>query len=205
MRKRLVGASLVLALLLAVGVARLGSQTQCGGSFLPSLNCLISGYWNFTNATSAQGELPFKANGTPVTGIVSKVTDLTNAQVLALNSTPITVVPAPGAGYYVDVITVDLIFNYTGAYTVGSGDDLRLYYASRTGGNAASASIETTGFLDATADRIISVAGVPDNTNPPTTNVVVALQGVSNTAFGGGNASNTLRVVVNYRIVTTGL
>src|SRR3990167_3088341 len=208
--RKFLGAALLLAALVGLWAEAVATQAvQCGGSFVPSLNCIVSGRFNFTNTTTAagttsQGPIPFQAGGTDVTGIVARVTDLTNAQVLALNNTAVTVVAAPGAGYYVDVISVNLIFNYTTAYT--SGSDLRLYYGSRTAGNAASATITASGLIvSVTADAIDRVAGVPDNTDPPTTNLAVVIQQIDPTAFAGGNALNTLRVVVNYRIVRTGL
>ncbi len=209
-RKRLLGALVAIGLALGViGVVRVqGVAIQCGGSFVTNTNCIIQGFWNFTNTAAGVGKTypsPFQVGGTDVTGIISKETTLSNAQVLALNTTPITVVPAPGAGYYVDVIAVSLAFNYAGAYTVNSGDDLRLYYTSRAAGTAASSVIETNGFLTSTADIIIRVLGVPDNTNPPTTNAPVVLADTTITAFGGGNAGNSLKVIVNYRIVATGL
>ncbi len=150
--------SLLIAIAIAVGLWTAAIYTQgvqCGGSFVPSMNCTIGGRWYFTSRTSSvgttsQGPIPFQVrdqNGSPqdVTGITSVVRDLTNAEVLAINATPITVVPAPGAGYYVDVLAVDGIFNYTTAYS--SGSNMKLFYGSRTGGNAASASMTVSGWL----------------------------------------------------------
>lgn len=213
MRKQLTIWAVALAVLASLwGVAVETQGVQCGGSFVPSLNCTVSGRWLWTNTLAinggrTQGPIPFQVNdqnNTPqdVTGIISRATDLTNAQVLALNTTPITVVPAPGAGYYISVVRVDLAFNYTGAYT--SGSDMKLYWTSRTAGNAASGTIAVSGLLvSVTADSVSTVAGGPDGPEP-TLNAPVVLQQIAQTAFGGGNAANSLRVVVNYRIVRTG-
>lgn len=132
---------------------------------------------------------------------------LTNAQVLQLHLTPVTIVAAPGAGKYIDVIGGQVIFDRTAAYTAGASDDLRLYYTSRATGPAASGVIETTtpDLLDATADVIVNFAGAVVDTNPPTTDAAVVLQNTSGVAFGSGNASNALIVVVLYRIQETGL
>lgn len=211
MRKQLIWTSgFLLAAILAIWSVGVETQVvQCGGSFVPSLNCTISGRWNYTNSTNAagltsQGPIPFQAGGSDVTGIVSRVTDLTNAQALTLGSAPVTVVPAPGTGYYVSVARVDVIFNYTAAYATGG--DMRLFWGTRTGGNAASALITASGLLTSvTADTITSVNGVPDNTDPPTTNVAVVLATVTGVNFTSGNAANSVRVVVWYRIVKTGL
>lgn len=215
MRKQLLIWATVLATLSGLWVVAVQTQgVQCGGSFVPSLNCTISGRWLWTNTTAlggslTQGPIPFQVrdqNGNPqdVTGIISRTTDLTNANVLALMGTPITVVPAPGAGYYVAVLSVDVIFNYTAAYTGGA--NMALYYGSRAAGNRASSVITVSGLLvSVTADTIARVAGVPDNTDPPTSNLPVVLSLIGSPNFGGGDAANTVRVVVNYRIVRTGL
>lgn len=210
MRKQLAIWLSALGIFASLWVVAVQTQAvQCGGSFVPSLNCTVSGKWYFTNITTAQGPIPFQArdqNNTAqdVTGIISRVTDLTNTQVLALNVTPVTVVPAPGAGFYVDVISVNLVFNYTAAYTNGS--DLRLFWGSRGTGNAASAVITVSGLIvSVSADAANRVSGVPDNTDPPTTNLPVVIQQTTTTVFATGDAANLLRVVVNYRIVKTGL
>lgn len=192
------------ALLLLGGGARLLDAQQSGGSFLPSFNYLITGLWNFTPANAQTAyDVPFKTNGVEATGVVSKIVDLSNAQVLALGATPVTLVAAPGLAKYVDVISINLIFDYTAAYS--SVGDVRCYWGARTSGNACSAVVTGSGFFDASADKAIRVAGVPDNTNPPVTNVAVVLQKVSAAEMAGGNAANIVRVVINYRIVATNL
>lgn len=207
--RKLIGGALLLAALVGLWTTAVVTQTvQCGGSFVPSLNCIVSGRWNYTNTTSSagtttQGPIPFQVSGTDVTGIISRVTELSNANVLALNTTPITVVPAPGPGYYVSVVRADLIFNYTTAYS--SGSDLKLYWTSRSAGNAATGTITASGFLvSVSADTITTVAGGPDGPDP-IANAPVVLQQTTATAFAGGNVANNVRVVVNYRIVRTGL
>ena len=215
MRRKLLTLLLGVTALVGLWVTAVATQgVQCGGSFVPSLNCTVSGRFYFTNLTTgagltSQGPIPFQvrdqnSNPADVSGIVSRVTTLTNTQILTLGTVPVTVVPAPGAGYFVDVIAVSLAFNYTAAYTAGA--DMRLFYGSASGGNAASAVITASGLLTSvTADAINRVSGVPDNTDPPTTNLAVVLQTITGVNFATSNAANTLRVVVNYRIVATGL
>ena len=131
--------------------------------------------------------------------------DLTNTQVLSLHlhTGAVTCIAAPGANKYVDVIGGQALFNYTGAYTVGASDDLRLYYGSRATGSVASGAIETTGLLDATSDQVFFFAGALAGTKP-TVNGAVAVQNTSGAAFGGGNASNILSFVMLYRVQETG-
>jgi hypothetical protein len=129
---------------------------------------------------------------------------LTNAQVLALRATPIQMVAAPGAGKVLQFLGAELFFDYTAAYTE-SDDNLVFRYTDGSGAKV-SEEIETTGFLDATADTATNAIPKPD--------VIVAKTGCDNKAivlhnsgdgeFGGGNAANVVRVRVIYRIVAAG-
>ncbi len=204
MKKMLLGVALAVGLMVMFRPSASMQDVNCAGSFTPSFNCIVTGLWDFIpSSPSTSYPVPFKAGGSEVTGIISASVDLTNAQVLALWSTPVTIVAAPGTAKSIDVVSVTLAYKYTGAYTSVSGNNLRLYYGSRQANNAASASITALGFLDATANTITRVAGVPDNTLP-TSNTAVVIQNVNGVAYGGGNASNSVRVVVNYRIVNDG-
>ena len=202
---------LALGLMVAVGLSVLlfpsavAQSINCSGSFTPNFNCLITGTWNFAPTNNRQAyDIPFQANGSDATGVVSKVVDLTNAQVLALNTTGVSIIAAPGIGKSIDVINVTLIFKRTGGYT--SPQNVRLFYGSRSSGNAASAVITGSGFFDASASLAIRVTGTPDNTNPSVSNqAVVIQQATTAAAMAGGNAANSVRVVVNYRIVYTNL
>lgn len=81
-------------------------------------------------------------------GGARKVTRVTTAQVLALNATPITIVPAAPTGY-ANILTRMAIYKPAGtAYAgVAAGEDL---VAKITNGSGAQVSgvVETTGFLD---------------------------------------------------------
>lgn len=204
LKRFLFGVIAAVGLALVLHPAAAAQTVGCSGSFTPTFNCLIQGLWEFTPSNPATAyDVPFKANGSEATGVVSKVVDLTNAQVLALNGTPITLVAAPGVGHYIDVISVSLVFSRTGGYT--SPQNVKCFYGSRSAGNACSAQITGSGFFDASANIAIRVAGTPDNTNPPVTNLPVVLQQTVVTAMGGGNAANAVRVVIHYRIVATNL
>lgn len=124
---------------------------------------------------------------------------LTNAQVLALSSTPITIIPAQGAGTIIEPLGGVLSFSSTGAYTVNGSNLLRLWYTSRWVGPAASNTITTTGFLTLTSSPVENYGGVPDN-ELVTKNQPIVLQDTTGTAFTGGNAANTLTVRLAYRV-----
>lgn len=132
--------------------------------------------------------------------ILVQKTTLTNAQVLALNNSPITVVAASGTGKVIDVIGVLICFDYTAAYTGGA--NMRLYYGARTTGSAASGSITVSGLLvSVSADHCFRVTGTPENTDLPTSSTAVVLQLQTGPDFGGGNASNAVTVQVIYRVL----
>ena len=155
-----------------------------------------------TRGTGGVGRLLIGFGTDGAATLVNARTTLTNAQVLALNTTAVTVAAAPGAGYVIDVLDGMLIFNYTAAYTEST--NVRLWYTHRQTGPAASNVIEMTGFLDATADAIIAFSGTPDDTRP-SANTLVSIHEVAGTAFGAGNASNQVFVDVTYMIRRTGL
>lgn len=81
-------------------------------------------------------------------------TTLSSAQLLALNATPRTVVSAPGAGKCIVFEGAQLFLDYNSAAYAGiaSGEDLAFKVADSSGSTVAT--VETTGFMDATADAL---------------------------------------------------
>jgi len=126
------------------------------------------------------------------------VVQLTNAQVLALRATPITLVAAGGANTAILVEEVYLVADAAaGAYTE-SADNLAVEYADGTD----ILTIETTGWVDqaAVGARRARPAIALDT---PVANSAVRLFNNGDGEFGGGNAANTLSVEVIYRVVST--
>jgi hypothetical protein len=76
----------------------------------------------------------------------------TTAQVLALNATPISLVPAHGADTFIEFISAHLFLDHAGTDYAGvaSGEDLIFSYTNGSGEEVAR--VETTGFLNASAD-----------------------------------------------------
>lgn len=100
------------------------------------------------------------------TGIVSVPTVqsvdvvLSSAQLLALHTTPITLVAAPGANKALVLDSAAFFLDYNSAAydDIASGDDLNIRYTDGSG--AIAGTLETTGFLDLTADAY-SLVQVP--------------------------------------------
>jgi hypothetical protein len=105
---------------------------------------------------------------------------ITSAQVLALNATPIEVIPAPASGYAHIINRVTVHKPAGTAYAgIAAGEDLVLKYTDGSGAQACGV-IETTGFLDQTTVQT-RVVGFPGSTSttasdvaPVTTAAVVA-------------------------------
>lgn len=127
---------------------------------------------------------------------VAEVT-LTSQQVKALAASPITIVPAPGAGVAVVATWVHYALDRNAAYDDAASDgDLTIEYAT-TG--TAIITTEADGFIDAAAD-----AGKYEPLSGEVTPLANEGLAVSNSgAEFTGDASNlnTLRVVVGYRLV----
>ena len=148
------------------------------------------------------------AAGGASSNVRQTVTTLTNAQMLALRATPITVIPAPGTGRVNQFLNATLVLNNVAGYTE-TADNMVVRYVNATG-TIASATIETTGFIDgagvdaitfaraATTDPILTAAG-------EVSNAVLVLHNSGDGEWGAGNAANTLTVICNYRVHQTNL
>mgnify|MGYP003490041633 FL=1 len=180
--------------LVASGTNTLSGATTISGALSATSTADLSGATSFTGAPGGQQ---------------TATVTLTNAQMLALRATPITIIPAPGAGKWIQVLEGCLVFNYTAVYTE-SADNLALRYVDGSGAKA-SADIEATGFVDATADAITNIAPLAQlGTSSLTTagvisNALVCIHNIGDGEFGGGNAANTVKVIVDYIVRTTSL
>lgn len=149
----------------------------------------ISGAITFTGAVST----------TAVGQIRTQTTTITNTQFLAIRATPISCVAAPGAGFVNQFLAATISIDYTAAYTE-TDDNLAFKYTDGSGAQA-SITVETTGFVDLTADSMVNVT--PFATQPAlmTANAALVLHNTGNGELGGGNAANVITVTVVYRVV----
>jgi len=175
----------------------------------------ISKYFpqNFGNQFLGQAEVnaddPLPGAGELYSGIgFYQDAQLIDAEILAIATTPIEVVAAPGAGRGI-VVTAAYFFLFVGlgAYDDAAADgDLDLIY---TGGADASAglALEADTFIDAAASRGTFKMGASDILIPTevlvTENVGISLSndGAEFTTVGNDTSTNTLSVRVYYDIV----
>lgn len=117
--------------------------------------------WSFKRIVDAIGEMFTELYGYETARVAAEAAQSTiqfvdvtisSAEILALNATPKTLVAAPGAGLALIFEGAVAFYDYgTAAYAdIAAGEDIAIKYTNSSGLQVAS--IETTGFLDATAD-----------------------------------------------------
>lgn len=123
---------------------------------------------------------------------------INHTQALALRATPVTLVPAPGAGKAIVIDRVTLVFDVTTTGYTESAANIAIEYS----GGSDILTIETTGFIDQATDQV-RVASPAEALATPVANE--AVQALNNGAgeWTGGNAANTLSINVEYHIVAT--
>ena len=130
-------------------------------------------------------------------GLVT-IVDITSAQLLALNATPVTLMAAPGAGL---AIVIDRVEAYKAAGTaydgIASGEDLTLKYTDASG--AVCATIETTGFLDQATAQLRAYRALTTELVPVANAAIVAHLLTGEIATGDSDVS--LRIT--YRVIPT--
>jgi hypothetical protein len=88
----------------------------------------------------------------PNLAVLSAQVTIPVASVKTLNATPYTIIAAPATGYAIVPIAAQFFLDYgsAGYDSVGTGDDLVLKYTNASGNTIMT--VESTGFLNATAD-----------------------------------------------------
>lgn len=123
------------------------------------------------------------------------------ASVAALRATPYALVAAPGAGKVIELISGCLILDYNSVAYTESADNLAVKYTDGSGA-AASETVEMTGFIDATADKIIKVEAIKDTLM--VANAALVLHNTGDGEFGN-SGNSPLRAKICYAVHQTGL
>lgn len=133
-------------------------------------------------------------------------TSLTNAQIKALRATPVTVVSAPGSGKVLQFISAVLFLDYGSNVLTEAGDNLAFRYNNTTGA-IVSETIETTGFIDQSADTLTTARAKLDGiaSKAASENLPLVLHNIGGAEFAGNAGNDTvMRVKVSYRVHSTG-
>jgi hypothetical protein len=189
-----------------------GGSTGATGATGPTGNAGATGVTGATGNTGATGPSgadgatgPTGVNGaTGATGASASIQDTTvtvgSAELLDLFNTPKTLLPAPGAGMYISLISMDFVYFYNSVAYANTGNLLQLYYINPLG--TPISSVMANGFLNQTANKIsqtlvlgnISNVNLADITDAP----VILYYSSSNLTNGNG----TLKIFITYKINT---
>lgn len=147
--------------------------------------------------TDARGD----ARYAPVYAMPLKTATVTvsSAELLALNATPKTLLAAPGAGKALILVAAELWLDYaTTAYGgIAAGEDLAIKVTDAAG--ATLATVETTGFLDATADAFRYVEPTTTAARTPVANAPLVLHLLTGEIATG---DSPLKLRLLYREIT---
>lgn len=128
---------------------------------------------------------------------------ITAAQALTLRATPKLLVAAPGAGLYLEFVSLELFLDYGGTAYTESAANLVVRFTGTTG-TIVSQAIEATGFADATGDTATN--GLP-KIDAISAKAACENQGLYLHNTGAGEWANSgnspLRAKIIYRIHKT--
>ena len=158
--------------------------------------------WNDASALIRDNWDHFETQfGTDITGNIKVVSvELTNAQIKDLADTPVELVPGLGKQRVIEFAGAVLALDYGSNALVESADNLVIEYDSGSG-PAVSEVIETTGFIDQTADTITFAIPVKDAIGASSTvvNKNLVLSNNAGDFTGNAAADTTMTVLVSYR------
>ena len=127
-----------------------------------------------------------------------------SSELLNLRATPKTLVAAPGAGKFIQFLGAQLILDYNSTAYTESSDNMVIRYTDDSG-VIVSETIESTGFIDQTADTITNAV--------PKADAIVAAAGAVNQALvlhntGDGEfaaGDSPVYVIITYKVLNSGL
>ena len=125
----------------------------------------------------------------------------TSAQVKLLHGTPQIIVPAPGAGYFLQFVCAHLMLDYsTNAFTE-TADNMQIVYGV-SAAVVASQTIEGTGFIDQTADTYTTALPKIDviATKAQLDNIALYLYNANDEYAGNASGLSVLRIRTFYLI-----
>jgi hypothetical protein len=138
-------------------------------------------------------------------GVTQATATVSSAQLLALSGTPVTLIPAPGAGKAINVISAFIQYKHgSTAYTPGSMGTLDIMNAGATPQTNSIAGVPQTGFIDQTTDQIYSPFAIVSNS----VGAVLPRTLIENTAIQAGTLASptlgngTVTFTITYSTVT---
>lgn len=183
------------------------TATTSAGVIIESANGTdvgIFGAGNTANALLYGGlDVTGAITGASVNAVYSTTVTVSSAELLALFTTPKTLIAAPAAGTYISVKSFDMLYDYGGTAYANTGNNLQVRYINEAG-YQLTPNIFANGFLNATVDKIYQVPLLGSVFQEAATSIVaqplVLWYATSNLTTGNG----VLRIKITYEIITTG-
>ena len=131
-----------------------------------------------------------------------KVVKLTNDQILDLKASPVEILPAQGAGKIIELVSMQLFFDRTAAYTEAIANLDVKYGAAGT----TIATVEATGFADAATDVATkaTMSAAANIAGTAIDNQGLFLAGVGAAEWGAGDPLNEIVVVTTFMVHDSG-
>lgn len=126
---------------------------------------------------------------------------LTSAQIKALNVTPVTIVPAQGAGLVIQIVSCSSAFSYAGTNAFTGGGACGLKYASGSGTSIANSIMTTTQMLSTNNYYVIPLLASIATNASNTENQPVVITNTGSAYAGNAAADNTCTIYVTYLII----
>ncbi len=129
---------------------------------------------------------------------------ISTGELLALMASPKTLIAAPGADKIIMFESAMLVLDYNSVPYTESADNLAIKYTNGSGAQV-SEDIETTNFIDQTADTVTNAVPKKDAIVAASgcVNQALVLHNIGDSEFGAGNSPLDVRIA--YRVVTAGL
>jgi hypothetical protein len=184
---------------IAPGAAGSGGSNRRGLLFLqnvPTADPVVSGgaIWDF------QGWAVFSETFVPQRVALQASVVLTSAQVLAIHTTPILVIPAPGAGYYIMVTSCSFALEYNSSAYVTT-NPLELFYG--VSGSQVACQGVSIGFMEGTVDLVWNnMYNTQGASGSGFTGTAIENFGIYVSALGNPSGGNSpIEVTVNYQVI----
>jgi hypothetical protein len=182
----------------------------CGGTTSTGALQSIAGVGTSGQVLTSNGAGALPTFQSTASGIKTVTVNLTNAQIKALITTPITAISAGGAGTIISVISVVSHFIYGGsnAFTQAQSADISLWYGSNSSASNRLFPLQTFAIYSGTTSAYnVFEAANPANlsfTQTIASNTAIVITLPSGDANIGGNAAadNTISAIITYQILT---